>query len=246
MTYESVIPNLSVLKDYKPLIQEFWREGLFEDMDRRYFRLVNRSPDHGDEIDWGALGDYSPFDTFREIFHGHNVSKQSYLDKMTHFDFKTLLPALLQVEDRVSMAHGVESRVPFLDHVLVEFVSTIPANVKFQNGKLKRLLRSAMAPWLPKAVHDRQDKMGFPVPLSAWSRDELRQFIGDVFTSQSALGREFVNNRRVLAQLGQESQFSRKAWGFLCLELWQQEFHDRWAEYRSLGEKASEGVCALS
>ena len=53
---------------------------------------------------------------------------------MTHFDFKTLLPALLQVEDRVSMAHGLESRVPFLDHPLVEFAATIPADVKFKDG----------------------------------------------------------------------------------------------------------------
>ena len=53
---------------------------------------------------------------------------------MTHFDFKTLLPALLQVEDRVSMAHGLESRVPFLDHPLVEFAATMPADVKFKDG----------------------------------------------------------------------------------------------------------------
>ena len=53
---------------------------------------------------------------------------------MTHFDFKTLLPALLQVEDRVSMAHGLESRVPFLDHELVELAATIPADIKFEDG----------------------------------------------------------------------------------------------------------------
>ena len=54
---------------------------------------------------------------------------------MTHFDFKTLLPALLQVEDRVSMAHGLESRVPLLDHRLVELAATIPADIKFRTGR---------------------------------------------------------------------------------------------------------------
>jgi len=49
---------------------------------------------------------------------------------MTHFDFKTLLPALLQVEDRMSMAHGLESRVPFLDHSIVEFAATVPPSIK--------------------------------------------------------------------------------------------------------------------
>ncbi len=53
---------------------------------------------------------------------------------MTHFDFKTLLPALLQVEDRVSMAHGLESRVPLLDHRVVEFAATMPADIKFKDG----------------------------------------------------------------------------------------------------------------
>ena len=60
---------------------------------------------------------------------------------MTHFDFKTLLPALLQVEDRVSMAHGLESRVPFLDHPLVELAATVPADVKFKDGTMKHVLR---------------------------------------------------------------------------------------------------------
>ena len=62
---------------------------------------------------------------------------------MTHFDFKCLLPALLQVEDRMSMAHGLESRVPFLDHALVEFAATVPADIKFQGGHMKHLLKLA-------------------------------------------------------------------------------------------------------
>ena len=112
VTYESIIPNLTALQAYKPLLKEFWQDGLFDDLDRRYFRLVNGANHLGDEVRWDLLGDYSPFESFRDVFHGSNVSKESYFDSMTHFDFKTLLPALLQVEDRVSMAHGLESRVP--------------------------------------------------------------------------------------------------------------------------------------
>ena len=111
-------------------MKEFWSEGLFEDLDARYFRLINRAPHLRGEVDLDALGDYSPFETFQEIFNGDNVGHESYFDKMTHFDFKTLLPALLQVEDRVSMAHGLESRVPLLDHELVELAATIPADVE--------------------------------------------------------------------------------------------------------------------
>ena len=112
VTYESIIPNLVALRNYKPMLQEFWRSGLFEDLDARYFQLINRTPHLDGEVDLEALGDYSPFETFRAIFNGPNVGHQAYFDKMTHFDFKTLLPALLQVEDRVSMAHGLESAGP--------------------------------------------------------------------------------------------------------------------------------------
>jgi asparagine synthase (glutamine-hydrolysing) len=229
VTYESIIPNLGSLRSYKPLLQEFWREGLFDDLDARYFRLINRARDIRDEINWELLGSYSPFDTFREIFHGDNVRKEAYFDSMTHFDFKTLLPALLQVEDRVSMAHGLESRVPFLDHPLVEFAAAVPANVKFKHGTMKHLLKRSMGHDLPRSIVDRTDKMGFPVPFQEWLTQPgvVRDFVLDTLSSQAALGRSLVNNRKVLAALDGEPRFGRKIWGLLCLELWQRAFHDR-------------------
>ena len=240
VTYESIIPNLRTLREYKPMLQEFWREGLFEDLDRRYFRLINRSGVLGEEIRWEQLGPYSPYETFRGIFRGENVQKESYFDSMTHFDFKTLLPALLQVEDRVSMAHGLESRVPFLDHPLVELAATIPSNIKFKDGSMKHVLRRAMRHALPPAIADRRDKMGFPVPLHEWmaERGAVRDFVGDVFSSRRALERDLVNNRSAAAKLDVEPQFGRKIWGLLCLELWQRAFHDRASDFRQqLGQE---------
>jgi asparagine synthase (glutamine-hydrolysing) len=236
VTYESIIPNLGSLREYKPLLQEFWREGLFEDLDRRYFRLINRSGVLRDEINWEALGPYSPYATFQGIFRGENVSKESYFDSMTHFDFKTLLPALLQVEDRVSMAHGLESRVPFLDHPLVEVAATIPSNIKFTDGTMKHVLKTAMGPMLPPSIASRRDKMGFPVPLHEWLSKPgiVRDFVGDVFSSARAQGRDLVDNRAVLSKVDQEPRFGRKLWGLLCLELWQRAFHDRAAHFRQL------------
>lgn len=232
VTYESIIPNLTVLQNYKPLLQEFWREGLFEEMDRRYFRLINRAPMLGAEIRWNLLGDYSPFETFQEIFNSNNVQKESYFDKMTHFDFKTLLPALLQVEDRVSMAHGLESRVPFLDHPLVEFAATIPSNIKFKDGTMKQVFKNAVRPMLPEVIVERKDKMGFPTPLAEWINGGAREFVHDVLSSDKARQRDLVDNKRVLEQLDEEPKFGRKIWGLLCLELWQQEFHDKEAEFK--------------
>ena len=227
VTYESIIPNLTALRNYKPLLKEFWRDGLFEDMDRRYFRLVNRASSLQDEIRWSLLGDYSPLETFRTIFNGDNVEKESYFDQMTHFDFKTLLPALLQVEDRMSMAHGLESRVPLLDHPLIELSATIPSNIKFKDGTMKHIFQQVAQPLLPDVIMKREDKMGFPTPLTQWLQGDARDFVHDVFSSEQARNRTLINNQVVLDQIVNESQFGRKTWGLLCLELWQQEFHDK-------------------
>ncbi|MEA2358156.1 MAG: hypothetical protein QOI62_1416 [Solirubrobacteraceae bacterium] len=234
VTYESIIPNLVALRGYEPLLQQFWREGLFEPMDARYFRLVNRMPEHDCAIDLEALGDYSPFATFQEIFNGSNVGHEAYFDKMTHFDFKTLLPALLQVEDRMAMAHGLESRVPLLDHRLVEFAASIPADVKFRDGTMKHVFKRAVAPVVPDAILARTDKMGFPVPLTEWMRGPARDFLHDTLTSQAAGGRRFVDNRKALDGALSESRFGRRTWGLLCLELWQQTFHDRERHFKRL------------
>jgi asparagine synthase (glutamine-hydrolysing) len=216
------------------MLQEFWREGLFEDLDRRYFRLVNRAPSLGDEINWGPLHGIDVFPTFQKIFRADNVKKESYFDSMTHFDFKTLLPALLQVEDRVSMAHGLESRVPFLDHPLVEFAATMPSNIKFKDGSMKHVLRQAMTRFLPAAVVNRKDKMGFPVPLIEWLKGPARDFVRDTLGCKKALHRGLIDNKIVLEKLDAEPQFGRKLWGLLSLEIWQQQFHDREYQYRAL------------
>lgn len=231
VTYESIIPNLVALQNYKPMLQHLWAEGLFESMDRRYFRLIDRSGGKGEEIRWDALAeaDYDPFEAFREIFYGQNVRRESYFDLMTHFDFKTLLPALLQVEDRMSMAHGLESRVPLLDHPLIEFAATIPPAVKFQGGTMKRIFRKAVSPYLPPDVLNRTDKMGFATPLTRWLREEARSFVLDLFHSQAARTREYIDYRKAAEKLHTEGEFSRRIWGLLCLELWWEEFHDRHA-----------------
>jgi len=229
VTYESIIPNLRSLQSYKPLMQEFWSEGLFAELDRRYFRLVNRGNSLKTVINWEMLEPYSAFDTFQNIFWSKNVGKESYFDAMTHFDFKTLLPSLLQVEDRMSMAHGLESRVPFLDHPLIEFAATIPSNIKFENGTLKNLLKNTFKSVIPKKILDRKDKMGFPVPLSQWmKKGRIYEFVHDIFSSKKAKERSYLNKGfQIDSLISKEGKFSRSLWGLLSLELWQQEFLDR-------------------
>lgn len=229
VTYDSIIPNLQTLRQYKPMLQEFWSKGLFEERDARYWRLVNRANTFGQIISQDAINEEQTFADFKEIYWGPNIGKEAYFDSMTHFDFKTLLPALLQVEDRMSMAHGVEARVPFLDHPLVEFAATIPADIKFKNGELKRLLRVAFSQQLPKPIRERKDKMGFPVPLNLWLRrgGAARDFIGDLLGSDRAKTRPYLKpGFSVDKTLDGQSVYGRNLWALLSLELWFKQFID--------------------
>lgn len=229
VTYDSIIPNLQTLRQYKPMLQEFWSQGLFEERDARYWRLVNRANTFGEIISPEAVRHEETFEDFKKLYWGSNIGKEAYFDSMTHFDFKTLLPALLQVEDRMSMAHGVEARVPFLDHPLVEFAATIPADIKFKNGELKRLLRVAFSHQLPAAIRERKDKMGFPVPLNLWLRrgGPARDFIGDLLGSDRAKGRSYLKpGFSVDKALDGQSAYGRNLWALISLELWFRQFID--------------------
>ncbi|HWK38369.1 MAG TPA: asparagine synthase (glutamine-hydrolyzing) [Hyphomicrobium sp.] len=241
VTIESIVPNLGLLREYKPLIKEFWRDGLFGPMDERYFRLINRANDMKEEIAWDDLDQVSVKENFLAIFNSEaNVGRQAYFDSMTHFDFKCLLPALLTVEDRMSMAHGLESRVPLLDHPLVEFAATLPPTVKFGGGRMKQLIKETYADVIPQPILDRRDKMGFPVPLKEWFEGPLKGMITDTFAVMRERHRPFINGDAVMENFGQSSRFSRKMWGLLSLELWSQTFHDRASEYRGLLENEYE------
>jgi asparagine synthase (glutamine-hydrolysing) len=110
----------------------------------------------------------------------------------------------------------------------------MPADVKFKDGTMKQVLKNAMRPVLPEMIVDRKDKMGFPTPLTEWLQGEAHEFAHEVFSSQRARQRELVDNGKALEGLTKEPKFGRKAWGLLCLELWQQEFHDRESEFKSL------------
>ncbi len=167
---------------------------------------------------------------YLDLFNSSQVKNGSYFDMMTHFDFKTLLPALLTVEDRMSMAHGIESRVPLLDNSLYEFMSTIPADVKFKDGKLKRVLTEIAKKYLPQSILDRKDKMGFPVPLNDWvkSNKKIQEFIRDTLGSQKALTRPYFKNKLDPDNFTTlDGQYSRNLWALLSLELWQNRLLDK-------------------
>ena len=247
VTWESIMPNLPLLRQYRPLLQDFWSEGLFEDMDRRYFRLVSRLQ-HADSLItsdyWNSGSKGRMFEAFQQIFN--NPSTKSYFNKMTNFDLKTMLPALLQVEDRTSMSVSLESRVPLLDHRIAELVTRMPPALRFKGGDTKRVFREAVRHLLPEAIFQRQDKMGFPVPLGEWSRGPVRDFLGDILLGDRARQRGVFQQQAVEQLVLKEQNFGRQVWGLLSLELWFRAFVDGEQVPRFTGEPAVDSVVGAS
>lgn len=230
-----LVSQLGILREYKPMMKMLAAEGMFGPAANRYFRLAGRASDLKNEVDLQSLPMASVFNRFEETFNSPGVSGDAVFDKMTRFDFNWLLPGLLQVEDRMGMAHGLESRVPFLDTPIVDFAARLPMHMKVGGGYTKRILREAFADVLPPELLARRDKMGFPVPLKEWFGNELKSYVTDTFSSQCAASRPWVNQPVILAGLNDIGAYSRKLWGLLCLELWYQQFHDQQHSFRKRG-----------
>jgi asparagine synthase (glutamine-hydrolysing) len=227
VTLDSILPNLQQLNGYQSLLKYFWKDGLFEDQDQRYFRLINRGRDMEPYIMPEVFnnGSYNPYEAYRDLFNQGNL--KSYVNKMTRFDMLTLLPALLHVEDRTSMMVSLESRVPLLDHRIVELAGQMPPMVKFKGGRSKYIFRKIVENIVPEEVFSRKDKMGFPVPLNEWyGQPAVREFINDTLLGQRARERGWINPQGLEKNLSGEPNFSRGIWGMLCLELWMQAYFD--------------------
>jgi asparagine synthase (glutamine-hydrolysing) len=197
-------------------------------MDRRYFSLINRMGSSEAFLTPAFMSEYNEpkmFENFSTVFN--NPDTLSYYNKMTHFDMVSSLPGLLQVEDRVSMAVSIESRVPLLDRRIVDLISVMPAGMKFKGGEMKYLLKKTIKDMMPKKIMNRKEKMGFPVPLHLWAKNHAKDFILDTMLTQNARGRNIVNSKYVEQLITAERPFGRGLWGVLCLELWFQEFIDK-------------------
>lgn len=125
----------------------------------------------------------------------------SYDDRFDHYlyqqVFAATLPTLLHFEDRNSMAFGIESRVPFLDHRLVEFGFSLTEADKIKNGETKKILRSSLAGILPQAIQNRQDKKGFVTPgEDLWLRHALKSMLQVDFSDYS-----FIDNKKAKKEI---------------------------------------------
>ena len=126
------------------------------------------------------------------------------------------------------MAASIESRVPFLDHKLVELTAQMPVNMKLRGKTTKFLLKEAMKGILPDEILHRP-KMGFPVPVGNWFRNEFRHVVDEYVLSEHSLSRgifsaDFV--REIVQKHNAGENHDERLWFLVNFEIWQRRFFD--------------------
>ena len=150
------------------------------------------------------------------------------LDKLLYADTKTYLHELLMKQDQMSMAASIESRVPFLDHKLVEFTARMPTKMKLRGGTTKWILREAMKGILPDEIIDRP-KMGFPVPVGNWFRGEFKHIVDEYVLGKRAVDRGVFDPGFVRALVDKHNageNHDERIWALVNFEIWQRRFFD--------------------
>lgn len=154
-----------------------------------------------------------------------------FLSKITYVDTMSYIPEdLLTKTDRASMANSLEVRVPILDHRLVEFSATIPADMKVRGMQKKYILRKAFSRFLPKEIINKK-KQGFGVPIGHWMRKGLISLFRDVLLNEKARQRGYFDSRIVETLIEAHAKGKRDyyhpLWILLIFELWHQRFIDK-------------------
>ncbi len=150
------------------------------------------------------------------------------LDQLLAADMKTYLHELLMKQDQMSMAASIESRVPFLDHKLVEFAARLPVKMKLRGLTTKHILREAMRNRLPSEILTRR-KMGFPVPVGAWLRGQFSHVVDECVLNSRALDRGIFDPafvRELVARHRAGENHTERLWALINFEIWQRRFFD--------------------
>ncbi len=193
---------------------------------------------------WSDISHFRTRDIFKNIYPAHfseNTAAEDYINHSLYMEAKTFLQGLLIVEDKLSMAHGLETRVPFLDNDLVDFAMKLPAHLKVKNipsrgdatsdfqhtsdGKL--ILRNMMKKYIPHSITEAK-KQGFSAPDGSWFQGESMEYIKQSLFSKNARIYQFMNRSEVekLVSEHMEGKINRRLliWSLLSVEAWCQQW----------------------
>ncbi|PWU20657.1 MAG: asparagine synthetase B, partial [Candidatus Rokuibacteriota bacterium] len=234
-TFRSVIPSLvsrlpvshrKVSFDYKA---KRFIQGALLPPERGHYAWKEVFSDEMKAHLYAANGHQTLEDPFR-VFERQFAKCRAtgMLSRLQYVDQRVYLPDDILVKvDRTSMAHSLEARVPLLDHKLVEFAATIPPELMLKGLCKKYLLKRVMAHRLPRKILNRR-KGGFNVPIPAWLRHELRDYVRDVLSEKRLREQGFFNPQYVQQLVRDHNElkadYSRNIWGLLIFALWHEQY----------------------
>jgi asparagine synthase (glutamine-hydrolysing) len=155
------------------------------------------------------------------------VKNQSILDQMLYIDTKTWLPDDLLIKaDKMTMANSLELRVPLLDHRILEFAASLPANYKVRGFSLKYILKRALSKRVPRAILKRK-KVGFPVPYDSWMKGDLKDWLRGILLDRETSARGYFRKstvEKLLSENAGSGRYSKELFSLAVLELWHRQF----------------------
>jgi asparagine synthase (glutamine-hydrolysing) len=176
---------------------------------------------------------WTPEAPYRNSLRWWDKSSGDLIARLLYTDIKTYLVELCMKQDNMSMAASIESRVPFLDHRLVEFTTSIPSRFKTRGLAGKCILKTAARDLLPESIIHRR-KMGFPTPLRGWLAGDRLGLVESTLLDSRSIARGLFRPeaiRRYFAEdRADKTDHSERIWRLLNLELWHRLFIDRDSE----------------
>jgi len=223
-----LVKNCKSCREFEQVTYQYWSR-LVKDQDKKEFFGANTLE---------KIGNYSPFKSLQSVLR--NDLNSNFVKKALYFDAKTFLHGILLVEDKLSMAHSLESRVPFLDNELVDFTTKIPSKYLLNDSWMpaaksdinlsgKYVLRCAMEGMLPRGIIENR-KQGFSSPDQSWYMQQLVQYIRSVVLSERSLERGFFQKgylEKILDEHVKGKDNHRLLiWSLLSFEWWNRIFID--------------------
>jgi asparagine synthase (glutamine-hydrolysing) len=197
---------------------ESWVSFYFDN----FFSAFNRQ-DQEEILTVETAQQINPGATYRNVLNYWEHSSGEMLQRLLYTDIKTYLVELLMKQDNMSMAASIESRVPFLDHVLVEWAMQVPASIQIHGMTGKRILKKAVEDLLPHSILYRP-KLGFPTPWSGWLAGPQLDKIERILLEPRSIDRGFFKRTAVEKLFREHRQHYRdhydRIWRLLNLELW--------------------------
>lgn len=174
------------------------------------------------------IGSYSPYT--RSAEHFKTSQAPNIIEKLLYTDIKTYLVQLLMKQDKMSMAASIESRVPYLDHKLVEFAANIPPEYKIKGTNVKYIVKETMKNILPDSIIKRP-KMGFPTPIQTWIKElEFNNYAKEILFDDRTARRCFYNMKTVTKifedHVQKKMDNSMRLWYLINFELWNRIYFD--------------------